>query len=380
MQNIIFLGGRKIKNMSVLLWYLFVLFLLLQGYYVQKYFLPLINTDSRPNKPKVPVTVIICAKNEENNLARNLGHVLRQKYEEFEVLVLDDHSTDDTKKVIESFQEQFSHLTYIQASQEIKNKEGKKWAISEAIKFAKYDHLLFTDADCRPSSLIWIEEMMARLSAKTDIVLGVGHYYHTNRFYNRLIQYETLFTALQYLGMSLAGQPYMGVGRNLAYKRSVFNEDLMKSEDIASGDDDLFLQKVMTGENTDICINVKANTYSASPTSYSAWLWQKRRHNSAGKYYSKKILRRLTAVKLSFYLPNYLFLILLFLDFHASWCVFLFLSRWLIWTVALQKIRWKLGFSQPFYLLPCYEIYFSLFDGWMMFKNLTNNKINWSER
>ena len=364
--------------MSVLIWYLFIFFLLLQGYYIQKYFLPLIKVDHWSKRPNLKVSVIICAKNEEKNLKKNLGHVLQQKYDTFEVLVLDDHSTDGSHEVIKNFQKEFPNLRYVKASEEIKDKAGKKWAITEAIQQAKYDYLLFTDADCRPSSLVWIEEMMSKFTNRAEIILGVGHYYQSSKPFSRLIQYETLFTALQYLGMAHAGKPYMGVGRNLAYKRSVFNEDLMKSEDIATGDDDLFLQKVMNTENTEICINVKANTYSAPPLTYKLWLMQKMRHMSAGKYYTKKILRRLTALKTSFYLPNYLFILLIIIDFHTSWVSFIFLSRWLIWMLALQKLRLKLGFSQPFYLLPCYEIYFSLFEVWMIYKNLRNNKISWS--
>ena len=112
--------------MSVLFWYLFVLLLLLQGYYIQKYFLPLINLNRKTKRSILNVSVIICAKNEEKNLKKNLKHILRQKYETFEVLVMDDHSNDGTSELINSYQKEFPHLTYIKASPEIKDKEGKK--------------------------------------------------------------------------------------------------------------------------------------------------------------------------------------------------------------------------------------------------------------
>ena len=161
----------------------------------------------------------------------------------------------------------------------------------------------------------------------------------------------------------------MGVGRNLAYKKALFTEELMTSSDLASGDDDLFIQKVANGSNTAICTDQKAHTFSDIPSTYGAWLKQKLRHYSTGPNYSRNNIINLALMKTSFYLPNILMFYLFFNNFYPEIILFIFFSRWIIWLTTLNFLRKRLGFSQPLYLLPWFEIYFTLFDLWIAIKN-----------
>lgn len=300
-----------------------------------------------------------------------------QKYFDFEVLIMDDHSTDSSKEYVESLQKEIDHLTYYQASEEIKDKEGKKWALAEAIAKAKNETLLFTDADCKPSSLSWIELMTSSMGGKTQIVLGIGQYENKSRWFDHLVQYETMFTAISYLGFALSGKAYMGVGRNLAYMKSIFDLDKNLNLDLASGDDDLFIQNVANHENTAICIDGQGQTISKSPESYSSWIKQKQRHHSTAFSYKFSVKLKLMLFKASNYIPNYLMILLFIKQFHPSLIAYIFVLRYLFSISLFSAVKRQLGFSQTIYLLPCYEIYFSLLDTWLAIKNLMKIRTKW---
>ncbi len=193
--------------MTIILWYLYLSFILLQGYFVLSIFLPLLKGERRPKRLPLAVSVIICAKNEYENLKENLPFILNQHYSDFEVVVMDDHSEDQTQDLLKELSKEHKNLTCLKASDDIKDKPGKKWALSEAIEQSNNKHVLLTDADCRPSSLMWIGEMMSHFTGKTSIVLGIGQYNTTGKWFDSLIQYETLFTAITYLGFAISGKP-----------------------------------------------------------------------------------------------------------------------------------------------------------------------------
>ena len=325
----------------------------------------------------VPVSVIICAKNELDNLKRNLSVVLEQKYPVFEVVLMDDHSSDGTLKFVKELQKKYKHLKYYKASDSIKNKEGKKWALAEAVSMTLYEKLLLTDADCRPSSLSWIEIMSSHFTAKNEIVLGIGQYIPKGKWFDNLIQYETSITAFSYLGFALKNRAYMGVGRNLAYSKRIFKPDYFEKENIASGDDDLFIQAAAKHDNTTICTEIKAQTLSESPSSYSDWISQKQRHFSTAFYYKPSVKIRLGVLKLSFYAPNFLILLLLALNYHTTLVISIAVIRWIFWLTIFSRLKEKLGFTHQIYLLPCYEFYFCLFDLWIAIINLKKKKIIW---
>ncbi len=132
------------------------------------------------------------------------------------------------------------------------------------IKSARYETLLLTDADCVPASENWMQLMQDGYRPETEIVLGYGGYHPTSSLLNRIIRFETFHAALQYLSYALAGIPYMGVGRNLSYKKDVFlrNKGFSSINQIPGGDDDLFINQVANKHNTAIVIDREAHTLS----------------------------------------------------------------------------------------------------------------------
>ncbi len=231
-----------------------------------------------------PVSVVICAHNEAPNLRRNLHRILNQNYRCYEVLVVSHNSTDETKNVIEYLQRKHTHLSLLEIND---GQTGKKFALAKGIEQAKNQVLLLTDADCVPDSDNWISEMVAGMDENTQIVLGVAPYEKAPSPLNMFIRFEACYTAMQYLSFALAGLPYMGVGRNLAYRRELFFAagGFKGHEHLASGDDDLFVNRAARLGRVGIRLNPLSFVYSSPKKTWQTYYRQKRRHFSTGKHY-----------------------------------------------------------------------------------------------
>lgn len=235
----------------------------------------------------IPLSVIICAKDEKDNLINHLPKIFKQHYSNFEVIVVDDGSEDGTKEVLEDCLKKFSNLQVVYLDPKIKKGFGKKEALSLGIQHANNEWLVMIDADCYPASDNWLYYLAQKMSEDKSMILGVGLYEKKWSLLNMLIRYETILVALQYLNFCELGLPYMGVGRNIAYRKSLFlaNNGFENHKEISSGDDDLFVNAVATKKNCDYCFYNDAFTYSLAPRSWKEWIIQKGRHYSTGKKY-----------------------------------------------------------------------------------------------
>ncbi|KJD33671.1 glycosyl transferase family 2 [Tamlana nanhaiensis] len=238
----------------------------------------------------LPVSVIICAKNEAENLKTFLPSIISQDYSTFEIVLINDASSDDTFEVMEQFAETNKNIKLVNVENYETFWGNKKFALTLGIKAAKYEHLLFTDADCKPISNHWISEMASHFVSNKSLVLGYGKYaYKEKSFLNKLIRFETLITAINYFSFAKIGLPYMGVGRNLAYTKTEFFKanGFINHMKLKSGDDDLFVNQVATKSNTSICLTPNSFTQSVPKSTFKAWFRQKRRHVSTAKHYKK---------------------------------------------------------------------------------------------
>ena len=245
----------------------------------------------KSSSQQYPVSVIVCARDEAENIARNLPGILVQQYKTtHEIIVVNDNSTDETKYLLDELKKTFKNLNPVPLMQEAKMIPGKKFPLSIGIKSAKYEVVLLTDADCVPASENWIYKMQDGFYGGKQIVLGYGAYHKHPGMLNKLIRFETFHSALQYLSFALAGMPYMGVGRNLSYKKELFfnNKGFSSINHIPGGDDDLFINKVATKDNTAIVIDKEAHTLSEPEKTWSKWQRQKFRHYTTSKYYKGK--------------------------------------------------------------------------------------------
>lgn len=238
-----------------------------------------------------PVSVVVCARDEEENLAKNVPGLIFQKYSStLQTIIVNDNSQDDSKYILQELNRVFKVLTIIELKNEAQFIAGKKYPLAVGIREAQHEILLLTDADCVPASENWVFQMQDAYEEGIDIVLGYGAYQKLPGFLNKVIRFETFHSALQYMSYALAGQPYMGVGRNLSYKKSLFlnNKGFASINHLPGGDDDLFINKVATKTNTAIVTDPAAHTLSTPKKTWKEWRRQKTRHFSAAKYYKPR--------------------------------------------------------------------------------------------
>jgi glycosyltransferase involved in cell wall biosynthesis len=342
----------------------FCIITLIQLFYYLFFFLRLAfyRTRAKSVSQTHPVSVIICSRDEAENLVKNLPGALVQKYPTtHEVIVVNDNSFDESKYILEEFQRTFKQLQLIELKQEARFIPGKKFPLSVGIKTAKHEIVLLTDADCVPASEFWIEKMQEGFNDGIEIVLGYGALHKKKGFFNKMVRWETLHTALQYLSYAQSGLAYMGVGRNLSYKKSVFfrHKGFSSHNHVPGGDDDLFINKATTKRNTAIIIDKDAFTLSEPATTWKQWVKQKKRHYTTSKYYKgiHKFLLSLYAFSLFLFYP--LFITSLFL-FDWKWVLGIFGLRFITQAIVMFKTTRKLNEKDLFPL-------FVLFDVWMFF-------------
>ena len=325
---------------------IFVICLIIQlFYYLGIYSRLLFYRKKATKKKKEPVSVIICAKNEASNLDNFLPSILTQDYPDYEVIVVNDCSTDDTDEVIGNYIKQYPHLRTTTINEDKKFSHGKKLALTIGVKAAKNELLVLTDADCKPASKLWLSKIQRNFTNETSIVLGYGGYFSRLSVLNNYIRYDTLVIALQYLSYKLAGFPYMGVGRNLAYRKSLFFEKkgFATHYHLSSGDDDLFVNENASKSNTAIEFSKESHTRSLPAKTFRQWIRQKKRHIVTGRYYKRthKLLLACEQISRLFYYLSFAFLVsrIVFIEFVVG----VFILRMVIQLIILKYTMSRLN-------------------------------------
>lgn len=367
--------------MLTITFYLFIVVVAIQFFYYLIVFGKFAYAKPQKSTPKkIPVSVIVCAKNEAENITKFIPLLAEQDYPDYEIVLIDDASSDETLEIFEAFEKQYPNIRLVK----VKNNEAfwgnKKFALTLGIKAAKKEYLLFTDADCYPTSKDWIKEMSSHFTLHKTIVLGYCAYEKiAGSFLNKIIRFETMLTAVQYFSWAKMGLPYMGVGRNLAYKKEEFFNvngfiDHMK---IRSGDDDLFINQAAKSTNTTICFSPESFTYSKPKTAFKEWFDQKRRHVSTATFY-KSFDRMQLAV---FYGSQLLFILLsiVLLSFQYQWIIVLVLIgfRYLFTWITLGFSSGKLKEKDVMYWFPIIEIVLIFAQLNIFLTNLFSKPVHW---
>jgi glycosyltransferase involved in cell wall biosynthesis len=328
-----------------------------------------------------PVSVLICAKNEAENLREFLPSIIEQQYPNFEIVLINDASYDDTLDVMESFQEKHSNIKIVNVENNEAFWGSKKYALTLGIKASTNDYLLLTDADCTPKSDQWISSMSANFSEKKTFVLGYGAYKkEKHSILNALIRFETLLTAIQYFSYAKVGNPYMGVGRNLAYhKPEFFNVNgFMNHMKIRSGDDDLFINQVATKKNTIIEFSEESHTLSNPSKTLSEWFKQKRRHVSTANHYKGKDQVFLGLFYVSQVLFWTLFIVLISFLFQWELVLIIFGTRILVQYLVYGFSAKKLKEQDLILAIPFLEIFLILFQLTIFITNRFSKPNHWN--
>lgn len=369
--------------MGLLLLGAFGIFLLIQLYYLLFVYGKL-TTYRIPSESMegttLPVSVIICARNEEENLRKNLPKILLQDYPEFEVVLVNDFSVDESKWLLKELSIQYKHLKTVEIAEHVRLKHGKKFAVTLGIKAAEHEHLVFTDADCTPNSDQWLRHMTNAFKGGEEIVLGYSPYRTRSGILNALIRFETFHTAMSYLAYALLGRPYMGVGRNMAYTKSLFfrGKGFAAHMHIPSGDDDLFVNQNANPHNTAICIHPEAHVWSEPKLTFSAYSHQKTRHAGASKVY-KPAHRRMLAIQLISAFLFYITLIVCGIMQPQYWPFLLggYMLRLLLQLILYYPIMRKLQVNSLIWTLPFLDIAYYLYICINGFFALFKKNVKW---
>jgi glycosyltransferase involved in cell wall biosynthesis len=328
----------------------------------------------------MPLSVVICAKNEAENLKAYLPLILNQDYPDFQVVVVNDCSTDESEMVLAQLKEKHPHLYYTSIPIDKKFYHGKKLALTLGIKAAIHEHVVLTDADCYPVSDKWLTQMATSFQSGKEIILGYGAYETQKGFLNHLIRFETFWNTVQYFGFSLTIKPFMGVGRNLAYKKELFHKRSVfkKHLNLASGDDDLFVLEVAQKSNTNICYSADSHTISVPPRNWEDWKNQRKRHLSSSLHYPWLIKSWLILEPLTRQILWLLTLSSIFFPNLAPYIGALFLSLTLYKLVVTRKAQQKLNEKRLYWSLLIFDWLMPILLGILWINNLLRpKKIKW---
>ena len=329
---------------------------------------------------RIPISVIVCAKNEEENVANFIPILAEQNYPDFEIVLIDDASSDGTLAVFEEFEKQYPNIRLVKVENNEAFWGNKKYALTLGIKAAKKEYLLFTDADCYPTSKDWITAMSSQFTMQKTIVLGYGKYEKiANSFLNKIIRFETLLTAIQYFSWAKAGHPYMGVGRNMGYKKEEFFNvnGFIEHIQVRSGDDDLFINQAANAKNVTIAYTPESFTLSKPKTSFKEFFTQKRRHVATANYYKPFDKLQLGL----FYCSQLLFILLaaLLIAFQFQWILVLslLLTRYIVAWVVVGFSAGKLKENDIKFWFPIVEIVLIFTQINIFITNIFSKPVHW---
>ncbi len=328
-----------------------------------------------------PVSIVICAKNEAENLLKNLKVILIQHYPKYEVILVNDQSTDNTLDVIAEYCQRNDNIRVFNIKPDVnKPFQGKKFALQIGVQQAKYDTIVVTDADCKPMTIQWLENLVSGYLNETKIVLGYAPFFKENTFLNKFIRFENVMTAMQYLSFAKLGMPYMGVGRNLSFKKNMFDAKVYeKNKDIPSGDDDLFVNAVANSSNTEVSLSKDSFMYSEAKKTWKEWMQQKLRHTRSGRFYKFHHRIALALYPLS-NLIFYVTAVILVTQIHLLLPVLLiffgilFTKKWFI-----NRVNGKLQQSDLNSLTLLFDITYTLYLYLIFLLSLFATKDKWKE-
>ena len=322
-------------------------------------------SDSAPDSLP-PVSVVLTAQNDGEWLKTNLVYLLEQDYPDFEVVVVDNMSKDETQYVLKILSENYPHLKIVPLTENANGYRGKKYPMSMGIKSAKNDILLFADPNCRPIDLTnfrWLREMVSGyLGDKTEIVLGYCGLQPKNSPFNWLQQYDNLDYSVEYLGAAIMHRPFTGNGRNLSYRRSMFmkKRGFIYHYSIPDGVDDMFVNQNCTSRNTSVVLTPDSFTLVEPMPTVAQWHSYRKHRTVTHKYYSfwlklHRLLRPLSV--LLFYLAGALLLVAGTMPWPVLAAALLVKLAWEIAATSAAAARLM---AKPVvgWLSPLMEIYF----------------------
>ena len=333
----------------------------------------------RPKEGSVPLSVIVCAHNEINHLKELVPMLLAQNHPDFEIVIVDDRSSDGSDEYLLQSSKRYSQLRIVSVTNTPHHVNGKKFALTLGIKAARNEWLVFTDADCRPATNSWLKLMAGAFMENKKIVLGVSPYFRLPGLLNAFIRFETMLTMIQYVGMAIAGRPYMGVGRNLAYRKSLFldNKGFNDHLHVTGGDDDLFVNRHASSRSVAVVIGHETLVHSVPKETWRDFFRQKVRHLSVGRRYRTGDKLLLGVFSTTWILSWASLLFVPMLGMYGYIILGAFLFRWIFLVAVFSTACRRTGEPMGLWALPFLDFIYSFYYLVAGPVSLLSKKVRW---
>ncbi len=326
-----------------------------------------------------PISVVIATKNEQYFLKENLALFLEQEYPKFEVIVVNDASTDETEYILKAFSKLYPHLKVVNIVENVNKFNGKKFPISLGIKSAKYDCVILSGADCEPSGFNWLRSMASRFGKNKGVVIGYVGYKKAKGFRNLIMQYDNATESMNYLSLALWGLPYRGNGKNLAYRKDAFFKvgGFIKHYNLTLGEDDIFVSQIASSKNTAVALDTDSFLCCQPKRTYKEWKTEKKRRYITRSYYKvgARILLSLLPISSVFIYLGLVLLLLLGVPY--PYLILLLVIKFAIQIIAYFKACRRLGIKIIAIFAPLFEIYFLVFNAKIRLVGLFTKKARW---
>lgn len=224
---------------------------------------------------KPGVSVIVYANNQSETLLRNLPTLLDNDYPDFEVIVVDDMSVDDTQDVLMLMEQRSDHFFHTKLTDKVRTMSHRKLALLLGVKAAHHDIVLTTKAQCIPASKDWISSMARNFTQWTDIVIGPVIFEGRTGVFSRFYQYDLFQRMITLFGQTLAIRPFAGWGNNMAFRKKILfadnNRAFSSQLNLRYGEDDLLVSAMARRHNVMVeCAPESVVVDQESPLKY-AW-------------------------------------------------------------------------------------------------------------
>ena len=267
--------------------------LLLQAYVWREYYWRVVryrkSSDAAtplPDAQLPPASVVVYACDNAESLRRNIPALFDQDYPDFEVVIVDDASTDDTPEVIQMLMNTYPRLYATRVPADACALSRKKLALTLGIKAVKNDCVALLDANCEPASPHWLRNTMRHFADGADVVIGYSRYEAPDTFADRYRLCDRLLFSLRYLSCAVRRTPFMAEGTNLAYRKSLFfdHKGFGQRLNLRYGDDDLFVNEVAAPGNTRVEISPESFVTVRGDDFVTMWRLQKMRYSFTAPY------------------------------------------------------------------------------------------------
>ena len=370
---------------------IFVLFVIQVSYYIFIYsrtlrYMKSVDGGYVPyTKEPYGVSVIVYAKNDAEHLGVYLPQILTQNYPNFEVIVVNDGSTDETRDIVTRLESEYDNLYQTYIPDEARSLSRKKLALTVGIKASKYDIVILTNANCSPAGKNWLSYMMRNFVEGVDIVAGYAYMDGAGQKKRRYVAYDRLMFVLRYVSYILLRKTYMAEGYNLAYRKYLFfkNKGFSRHLNLHYGDDDLFINEVATSDNTRVELSPESWMVVHYENNFKAWQELKLRYDFTSGYLNSNSKIMFGLERLTVYL-FYVSVIVLFVYgfycnlFFSGIALLLWLLRFIVQVMVYRRTAKRLSSNRLFFLLPIFDfmqtfvnVYYKIVGAYSRNKNFT---------